>query len=103
MYFLILLIYANDPWLTFMPNNQTTRESTRDRIINSAKKLFAEQGYQTTTVMDISKGAGLSEVTLYDPSRGREDLPLTIPDLWVSELNRDIEEKLFGIRALLTN
>ena len=35
--------------------NKNTKESTRDRIINSAKKLFAEQGYQKTTVMDISK------------------------------------------------
>ncbi|MBW2432517.1 MAG: TetR/AcrR family transcriptional regulator, partial [Deltaproteobacteria bacterium] len=27
---------------------------TRDRIINSAKQLFAEQGYQKTTIADIS-------------------------------------------------
>jgi TetR/AcrR family fatty acid metabolism transcriptional regulator len=81
-----------------MPNN-STKESTRDRIINSAKRLFAEQGYQKTTVMDISRQAGLSEAALYDHFRGKEDLLLTIPDLWVSELNRDIGEQLFGIKG----
>jgi len=41
-----------------------SKENTRVRIINSAKKLFAEQGYQKPTVVDISKQAGLSEAAL---------------------------------------
>ena len=76
-----------------------SKENTRVRIINSAKKLFAEQGYQKTTIVDISKQAGLSEAALYEYFQGKEDLLLTIPDLWVSELLEDLDEQLFGVRG----
>lgn len=75
------------------------KETTRERIINSAKKLFAEQGYQKTTIVDISRLAGLSEAALYEYFQGKEDLLLTIPDLWVSEMLRDIDEQLFGVKG----
>jgi TetR/AcrR family fatty acid metabolism transcriptional regulator len=74
-----------------------SKEHTKARIINSAKRLFAEQGYQKTTIVDISRQAGLSEAALYEYFQGKEDLLLTIPDLWVSELLRDLDEQLFGI------
>jgi TetR/AcrR family fatty acid metabolism transcriptional regulator len=76
-----------------------SKENTRVRIINSAKKLFAEQGYRKTTIVDISKQAGLSEAALYEYFQGKEDLLLTIPDLWVSELLKDLDEQLFGVRG----
>jgi TetR/AcrR family fatty acid metabolism transcriptional regulator len=79
--------------------NRNHKESTRDRIIDSARTLFAEQGYQKTTVMDISRQAGLSEAALYEYFQGKEDLLLTIPQLWVSELIEDLEEQLFGIQG----
>lgn len=75
------------------------KENTRERIINSAKKLFAEQGFQKTTIADISRQAGISEAALYEYFQGKEDLLLTIPDLWVSALQRDIEEQLFGVKG----
>ena len=81
-----------------MPN-KNSKGTTKDRIINSAKKLFADQGYQKTTVMDISKQAGLSEAALYEYFQGKEDLLLTIPHLWVSELIKDLEDQLFGVEG----
>ena len=79
--------------------NRSTKEDTKNRIIDSAKKLFAEQGYQKTTVVDISKQAGLSEAALYEYFQGKEDLLLAIPDLWVSDLLADVQEQLFGIKG----
>jgi len=76
-----------------------SKENTRKRIINSAKKLFADQGYQKTTIVEISRQAGLSEAALYDYFQGKEDLLLMIPDLWVSELLQDLDEQLFGIKG----
>ena len=80
-------------------SKSNSKEHTRDRIINSAKRLFAEQGYLKTTIVDISRQAGLSEAALYDYFQGKEDLLQMIPDLWVSELLRDLEEQLFGIKG----
>ena len=78
---------------------RSTKEDTKNRIIDSAKKLFAEQGYLKTTVVDISKQAGLSEAALYEYFQGKEDLLLAIPDLWVSDLLADVQEQLFGIKG----
>ena len=75
------------------------KTNTKKRIIDSARELFAEKGYQQTTVMDISKKAGLSEAALYDYFQGKEDLLLTIPDLWVSQLLNDFDGQLFGIKG----
>ena len=80
-------------------SKNNSKANTRVRIINSAKKLFAEQGYQKTTIVDISKQAGLSEAALYEYFHGKENLLLTIPDLWVSELLKDLDEQLFGIQG----
>jgi TetR/AcrR family fatty acid metabolism transcriptional regulator len=74
-------------------------ESTKDRIIHSAKKLFSEQGYQKTTIVEISKQAGLSEAAMYEYFQGKEDLLLTIPDLWVSELIEDWKDQSFGLKG----
>ena len=79
--------------------NNGSQKNTKDRIINSAKKLFAEQGYQKTTVVDISRQAGLSEAALYEYFEGKEDLLLAIPDLWVAQLIEDLKEQLFGIKG----
>ncbi len=82
-----------------MANRGSNREDTKSRIIESAKRLFAEQGYQKTTIIDISRQAGLSEAALYEYFQGKEDLLLTIPDLWVSELLKDLEDQLFGLKG----
>ena len=78
-------------------NNGKTQ--TRDRIIDSARRLFADKGYQKTTIVDISRQAGLSEAALYEYFQGKEDLLHMIPDLWLSELLRDLEDQLFGIQG----
>lgn len=69
------------------------------QIIEAAKKLFAEKGFQETTVVDISKSIGLSEAALYEYFKGKEDLLLEIPRLWVSDLLVDLENHLFGIEG----
>lgn len=75
------------------------KRKTKERIIESAKQLFADQGYQKTTIMDISKRAGLSDAALYEYFRGKEDLLIAIPDLWIRELLEDLDEQLFGIKG----
>lgn len=79
--------------------DSNSKGKAKERIVESAKKLFAEQGFQKTTVVDISRQAGLSEAALYEYFQGKEDLLLTIPDLWVSELLADLEDQLFGVKG----
>jgi TetR/AcrR family fatty acid metabolism transcriptional regulator len=79
--------------------NKNHEESTKTRIVKAATKLFAEQGYQKATIAEISKLAGLSEAALYEYFQGKEDLLLTIPDMWVTEAITQAEEQLFGIKG----
>ena len=74
-------------------------EDTRERIVNSAKVLFAENGFLKTTVVDICKQAGLSEAALYEYFKSKEDLLLAIPDLWVSQLLADLDDQMYGIEG----
>ncbi len=85
--------------MTKIVSKNNGKAQTRDRILNSARELFADRGYQKTTVVDISKQAGLSEAALYEYFQGKEDLLYMIPDLWLSELLCDLEDQLFGIQG----
>jgi len=79
--------------------NKNHEENAKTRIVKAATKLFAEQGYQKATIAEISKLAGLSEAALYEYFQGKEDLLLTIPDMWVTEAITQAEEQLFGIQG----
>jgi AcrR family transcriptional regulator len=41
-------------------------EPLKDKILISARELFLERGYRTTTVDDIARRAGMSKRTLYE-------------------------------------
>ena len=79
--------------------SRNNEESTKTRIVKAATKLFAEQGYQKATIAEISKLAGLSEAALYEYFQGKEDLLLTIPEVWVNEAIDEVEEQIFGIKG----
>lgn len=49
-------------------------ERTRSALLMAAGRLFAERGYQTTTVADIAESAGVSLGTFYQYFRDRSDV-----------------------------
>ncbi len=80
-------------------SEKASKNSTKTRILRAATKLFAEQGYQKTTIVEISKEAGFSEAALYEYFQGKEDLLHTIPDVWVIRGIEEVQEQLFGIKG----
>ncbi|TAH59811.1 MAG: TetR/AcrR family transcriptional regulator, partial [Gottschalkiaceae bacterium] len=42
-----------------------TKEERREQILESALNIFVDKGYNGATTVDISKEAGISEVTLF--------------------------------------
>jgi TetR/AcrR family fatty acid metabolism transcriptional regulator len=76
-----------------------SENSTKNRILRAATKLFANQGYQKTTIVEISKEAGFSEAALYEYFQGKEDLLQSIPNVWVEEAVEKVKEQLFGIKG----
>ena len=55
-------------------SNQAIREESRARILEHALALFAEKGYERTTVRAIAGSAGISQGLLYNYFAGKEDL-----------------------------
>ena len=84
-------------------------DSTRDRLIRSAMKLFWEKGYGTTSVSDIVRDAGAHSGSLYHFFPTKQDLlvavleqyhdgirPMLLDPAW-----RDVEDPIERVFALL--
>lgn len=63
-----------------MTNRQTRAVETRNKIIQAAKVLIAEKGFEDTSIDDIVKEAGVSTGSFYTYFKKKEDV--------VEELNR---------------
>jgi AcrR family transcriptional regulator len=48
--------------------------TTRDRILNEALTLFAQNGYDGTSVEDIAEKVGIKAPSLYNHFKGKEDI-----------------------------
>jgi len=59
-----------------VPNRRETDK--RYRILETAGRLFAEQGFEATTTVQISREAGVTEPLIYYHFSGKDDLFATI-------------------------
>jgi AcrR family transcriptional regulator len=64
--------------------------STRDRLFEAATALFAERGYENTTMADIAERAGTSRRTAFNHFPRKSDIPMLwtrrIADIALSEV-----------------
>ncbi|MFF8914894.1 TetR/AcrR family transcriptional regulator [Streptomyces sp. NPDC015032] len=67
---------------------QPRRGNTRQRIQDVALELFAEQGYDKTSLREISERLDVTKAALYYHFKTKEDILVSIFD----DLNRPIEE-----------
>ena len=59
-----------------MSLRQRQRAETRQRIQRQAIRLFAEQGYDATTINEVAAAAGVAAMTVYRNFPTKEDLVL---------------------------
>ena len=55
-----------------------TKQRTRDRLIESARELFVEKGFDATTTRDITESANVAAGTLFNYFPSKEELAMTI-------------------------
>ena len=65
--------------------------TTRDRILDETLTLFAENGYDGTSVEQIAERVGIKAPSLYNHFKGKEDILNTLIDIAESRY-----EELFG-------
>ena len=69
-------------------------ESTPERLLDVAERLFAEKGYAGTAVRDIARAAGLTAPSLYNHFDGKQALYEAVLARGVQplvELNRQLD------------
>ena len=64
--------------------------TTRDKLINSAYKLFYKQGFNGTSIDDILKNAGVNKGSLYHQFKGKKELLLAVIE---EKIAYDLEQK----------
>ncbi len=78
--------------------------TTRSRIVNSAWKLFYEQGYEDTTVEEIIEVSHTSKGSFYHYFDGKDALLGTLSSLFdekYEELSRDLDPEAGAMGKLL--
>jgi AcrR family transcriptional regulator len=78
-----------------MPSRRLTREdkrlANRARILQAARKIFAQHGYHGATIGEIAAEAGLSNGAVYYNFANKEDLFLALLGQWRTELIADVQ------------
>ena len=88
--------------------NVKVKESTRSKIVNAARELFWERGYEATSLADVAKRTGANPGSVYYFFRTKEELLLGVLDLYalllfpvliapLFERVKDPIERVFGL------
>jgi AcrR family transcriptional regulator len=76
-----------------------TREQTRDRLLAAAATVFADRGYEQTSLDEISAAAGLTKGAIYSNFGSKDDLFYA---LMSSQINDRLSQITNSIGALTT-
>jgi AcrR family transcriptional regulator len=69
---------ANEPRSAAPEDSGATSGSTRERILDTALELFAEQGYEKTSLRDIAERIGTTKAALYYHFERKQDILLEL-------------------------
>lgn len=69
---------------------------SHDRILNSARELFSERGYDATSVREICEAAGITKPTLYHFYGSKEGVYRTIVEGALERFRADMMRALSG-------
>ncbi|MBN2569524.1 MAG: TetR/AcrR family transcriptional regulator [Deltaproteobacteria bacterium] len=61
------------------------KKNRKRKILEAALTIFAEKGVKDTTISEISKAAGVSDATVYEYFKSKEDLLFAIPEKKTTE------------------
>ena len=80
-----------------LPKRDQNRESQRERILDAARFLFAERGFDTVTMSDVAERAGVVRATVFNHfgSKGAlvEAITESVLDVWGGMLERALADE----------
>src|ERR1700727_1261252 len=78
------------------------KQQTRDTIAQAALRLFAERGYDETTLADIAEAANVAPRTIFAYFESKEDILLCEEGSFLNELKRRLDERPVGTTTVDT-
>ena len=79
-----------------VPRARMTGSERRQQLVEIAKSLFAERGYEGTSIEEVAQRANVSKPVVYEHFGGKEGLYAVVVD-------REMSALLDGITSSLTN
>ena len=70
---------------------QQRGEETRSHILDVAGELFAQRGYDATSVADICDGAGVTKGAFYHHFESKQAVFLELRDRWLAPLDMQFD------------
>jgi AcrR family transcriptional regulator len=81
-------------------HRERKKQQTRERIIEVAYALFAERGYQATTVADIAAAADIAPRTFFSYFPSKEDVVFYFGDTYCELMQAAVEARPEGMSAI---
>jgi TetR/AcrR family fatty acid metabolism transcriptional regulator len=88
------------PMITIDTRASSTELDKSIRILQAAETVFADKGYTQSTISEIARLANVSEGTIYEYFKNKEDLLLSIPEQRFKK-HIDALKEIFEIRTPL--
>lgn len=82
----------------YLVNMKETLTDRMTAIIKEATTVFAKKGYKAATIGEISNEVSLSEATIYNHFKNKEEILLCIPIFFWNQLFEVLDEHLQGIK-----
>ena len=76
------------------------KQQTRERIARVALELFAERGYDETTLAEIAEAADVSPRTIFAYYEGKEDILFCEEGVFIDRLREMLEERPPGTTTI---
>ena len=90
---------ASDPVLVRPGLRERKKQETRETIARVALRLFAEQGYERTTLAEIADAANVSKRTIFAYFESKEDILFCDEPVFVEQLKQTLNQRPSGARV----
>jgi len=88
------------PMITFQAKSENTELHKASRILRAAESVFAEKGYIQATISEIARISQVSEGTIYEYFKNKDDLLFSIPEQRFKEHIAQLDE-IFELKTPL--
>ncbi len=81
-----------------MSSTRGTKEQRVAEILQTARELFSERGYEATSMAEVAARVGVVEGTVYKYFESKRELLLLVLTQWYESLFEGYEQDLEGVR-----